>query len=559
MGSDSSRTSSNLGSRRGAAAGSLLRPAGAQSISSPWRCWEVVIKQVFYFTLSFICFLLVMSLFEVDDAEIVASSSRPPPLSPIPRRPIHHSQTKPKEPPKSLTETASMTATRKTAVSSTNQKKSTTNTTTTTTTIGYVVTVTDCGEDGEFPFPITEGAAVLYYSIQRAHAAAAAAQTDDDAISYDFKVYAVYHPAAAACAQTLAPLNYTLIQRDTPVAVPDIQGDYLRDHIHANGCCGERELIKLEAWRLTQHALVVLLDLDCLILQPLDALFDFMLHGQIPTSPSDELQWPELYNASTVSASSSSHQISLLYTLDYNMVGPHRKIKPIQGGFVVLRPSETTYQNLVDIVRVGDYRENGGWGGKTMKFYGGMTIQGLLPYYWLAVNEHNAQEQSVELNRCIYNNMASSHRKGWAEGEVNGTCYIHSPNNDCEDCRLRPIEQVKTTHFTVCQKPWLCQRHVGPSTNDERTHLLCRKLHHEWFRIRSEMEQSWGRLGHGSGNFSDAKHFYGYCDKRGQQGYHLIQKPYGLPVNEADPAQVQTLRAAAPSIAGDNAASATRR
>jgi hypothetical protein len=285
-----------------------------------------------------------------------------------------------------------------------------------------------------------------------------------------------------------------------------------------------------------------------------------MLHGKIP--PSDELQWPELYNTSTITTSSSG-QISLLYTLDYNMVGPFRRIKPIQGGFVVLRPSEATYQNLVDIVRVGDYRDNGGWGGKTMKFYGGMTIQGLLPYYWLVLNEHNAhgEHQSVELNRCVYNNMASSHRKGWAEGEVNGTCYIRSPNNDdCEDCRLRSIEQVKTTHFTVCQKPWLCQRHVGGGTTDQRTHLLCRKLHHEWFRIRSQMEQSWGRRGLGSAtNFSDFNHFYGYCDKRGQQGYHLIQKPYGLPVtSESDAAQVQILKAAAvaPFMAGDNAAEA---
>ena len=37
------------------------------------------------------------------------------------------------------------------------------------------------------------------------------------------------------------------------VAVHQIRGQFLREHIQQNGCCGERELLKLWAYTLTQY------------------------------------------------------------------------------------------------------------------------------------------------------------------------------------------------------------------------------------------------------------------------------------------------------------------
>jgi hypothetical protein len=66
--------------------------------------------------------------------------------------------------------------------------------------------------------------------------------------------------------------------------------------------------------------------------------------------------------------------IRLLYTTDYNMVGPERKVKPTQGGFVVLQPDLSVYDEIKAIVLQGDFGDKG-WGNKTGLFWGSMTFQ----------------------------------------------------------------------------------------------------------------------------------------------------------------------------------------
>lgn len=101
--------------------------------------------------------------------------------------------------------------------------------------IGFAVTVTGCGSD-----PITEGAAVLKHSI---HLSSVHGNRGG---RYDYKMYAIYHPDGEQCALPLKDLGYTLVKRETPVAVKDIEGEFLRQNIEKNGCCGEKELVKLE-------------------------------------------------------------------------------------------------------------------------------------------------------------------------------------------------------------------------------------------------------------------------------------------------------------------------
>jgi hypothetical protein len=163
-------------------------------------------------------------------------------------------------------------------------------------TIGFAVTVTGCGSD-----PITEGAAVLKHAI---HLASVHGNLGG---RYDYKMYAIYHPDGASCAAPLKDLGYEMVRRETPVAVKDIQGDFLRENIEKNGCCGEKELVKLEAYTLIEHPVVVHLDLDVLILKPMDALFDWML-----VDPEDlksvydtfdvPIMWPEMEKPQKVNA-----------------------------------------------------------------------------------------------------------------------------------------------------------------------------------------------------------------------------------------------------------------
>lgn len=163
-------------------------------------------------------------------------------------------------------------------------------------TIGFAVTVTGCGAD-----PITEGAAVLKHAIHLASV------HGDLGGRYDYKMYAIYHPDGDRCAAPLKDLGYELIRRETPVAVKDIEGDFLRQNIEKNGCCGEKELVKLEAYTLVQHPIVVHLDLDVLILKPLDALFDWMLVDQEDLKAEYDtegvpIMWPEMEKPTKVNA-----------------------------------------------------------------------------------------------------------------------------------------------------------------------------------------------------------------------------------------------------------------
>jgi hypothetical protein len=122
---------------------------------------------------------------------------------------------------------------------------------------------------------------------------------------YDYKIYAIYHPDGESCAKTLEDLGYTLVRRETPVSVEAIKGEFLRSRIHKNGCCGERELVKLEAYTLTDHPIVVHMDLDTVVLRPLDSLFDWML-TDIKDGSYDfsdvAVQWPNMDHPKQVNA-----------------------------------------------------------------------------------------------------------------------------------------------------------------------------------------------------------------------------------------------------------------
>ena len=268
------------------------------------------------------------------------------------------------------------------------------------TTIAYVVTITSCeGHERDNTFQIVEGASVLRHSIHMNSIRSQNTSNNNTSSIYDYQLYAFYHPDAVACAIPLLEFGYIIEARPTPVQVADIQNPLLRERIVKNGCCGEKELIKLEAFTLTSYPLVVLLDIDTLILQPLDRLFQFMLlpskeekdhpparpqRTTLPLDDDDLLYYPNKpalggRNTNVTidfhSSSSSSSSIDFLYTTDYAMVNADRYIKPVQGGFVILRPNRTIYNDFIHIVQVGDFQFEGntdlGWGGRTGRFWGG--------------------------------------------------------------------------------------------------------------------------------------------------------------------------------------------
>jgi len=366
-------------------------------------------------------------------------------------------------------------------------------------TIAYAISLTGCGSE-----PLADGGAVLKQSIH-----SSSIHNPSSGSMYSYQLYAIVHPSATECSQQLSDIGYTILVKDTPVAVSDIRGDFLREHVPQNGCCGEKEFIKLHAYTLTNHPIVVHLDLDTMILQPMDELFDAMLYDE-----TTDVGWKAREGLPSFKTPIMPKQIDAFFTRDYNMHQAHQVEALVQGGFLVLRPSVDTYKELREVIAQGDFRPNGGWGGKGYKGCGAMTFQGLIPYYYDQLHPGTA----VELNRCIYNQMSDNPRDQRTVNDVvQGKC--RDGREDCEDCRSADFLTIKTVHFTLCRKPWLCL----PHDIDELKHRLCRKLHHEWFRLRKDLEDKLlaanpGMTSVATGTFQK-DHFYGLCKHSGGNGY----------------------------------------
>ncbi|KAL9180879.1 hypothetical protein ACHAXT_011332 [Thalassiosira profunda] len=375
-------------------------------------------------------------------------------------------------------------------------------------TIAYVVTLTGCG-DGDKRYTkhdaiglVTQGAAVLRHSVHLAHAKS----------KYDYRMYALVHPAAKECSAAVAKLGYTALVRNTPFDARDIRQEFLREHIDGASCCGRKEYVKLYAYTLTGHPVAVVLDLDSLILRPLDELFDAMLvEGYDWEASSIPMHVDE--QKAIVGPSTGRRRVDAFYTRDYNMVNAGgEQYAGVQGGFLVVRPNETTFEEYVDIVLEGDYRSGKGWGGKYGYFFGGMQIQGICAYYY----GERRPDAGIELNRCRINAMVDNPRFGPDDRKRPGQC--RDGRERCEDCRTTDVTDVLSAHFTICQKPWECRTHW------ENDRSLCARLHGEWFRIRRSFEEArtdddgLRQLPPLEGAFEPDR-YHGYCTKPGRQGY----------------------------------------
>lgn len=275
----------------------------------------------------------------------------------------------------------------------------------------YAITIT---KDGFFQ----DGAAVLAYSIMKY----------SQYVDYDISFIAFIHPNVTTSRPGLTRLGFHVIEVPIPINVSAIQFDFLREKINKNGCCGSSELIKLASYRLMQYDRVIHLDADVILLNPIDELFH--------------------------------KNYSLIYTTDPNMATFKGEDKmPVQGGFIVLQPSIDDYRSIINTLMTTEFRKYHGWNTSHIGwFWGGMTVQGILPYYY---NRVTIPGRSLIVNRCYYNTMA-----------------------DTPECNNQTLSELKSAHFTVCQKPWGCFMNI-----DTR---LCRSLHQEWFRLRLETEKFYG-------------------------------------------------------------------
>ncbi|KAL7496704.1 hypothetical protein ACHAWT_004870 [Skeletonema menzelii] len=402
-------------------------------------------------------------------------------------------------------------------------------------TIAYAVSLTSCGSSanrndnvangGHSSDPsFSEGAAVLAHSIHLSSIRNFA----QSGSYYDYKLIVFVHPNARACSDIFEELGYEIQIRDTPFKVADIKSEWLQEHIVKSGCCGEKEYLKLYSYVQFDYPIVIHLDLDSLILKPMDDLFDVMLAEKSKGVNAKEGGGKEEEDVESTRKRIAvmhddplppSGSIDAYFTRDYNMVNPGKKHVGVQGGFIIVRPNQAAFDEYIRIVLSGNFRMGGGWGGKYGGYFGAQQIQGICSYFY----DEKHPGSGVELNKCYYNVMADPPR----QGEV-GKC--RDGREDCEDCRDTPLEEIYSVHFTLCQKPWHCPPLYSAP---EKTKAICNKLHGEWFRIREDLER-FRAMERNVGGGEDGEYikpkgvympeiFRGFCNSGQSRGYIPLQ------------------------------------
>jgi hypothetical protein len=200
-------------------------------------------------------------------------------------------------------------------------------------TVAVVVTVAGDGPQGD-------GAAVLALSVLDAHKTS----------RFRVHLIAIVHPSAVRMCAQLQAVGFEVVVRPTPVLLSQIAdtpaAKAFKQRVVTSGCCGLKELIKLEGLTLTRYHRVLLLDMDTLMTNPIDEL----------------------------------------YELDHDLIHTRngKGTEALQGGFLLVRPSMVHYHGVLQVLRRGDFRYDGGaWEGSRIGHnYGGETIQGVVPFYF---------------------------------------------------------------------------------------------------------------------------------------------------------------------------------
>lgn len=324
--------------------------------------------------------------------------------------------------------------------------------------IAYAITVT---KDGNF----VDGALVLGHSAKRVHDIKYGFNSE-----YEAELVAFVVPSITKSRVILQAYGWKILEKKLPVEISEIENEEYATKMKNSGCCGADEFLKLWAYTLTEYHRVVHLDMDSVIFQNMDELY--------------------------------SIDKEMLFTGDYNMKAGS-PVPPAQGGFLVVRPSLERFKEYQAIIKKGDHGSKG-WGGSGIgNFWGGQTIQGIVPYFYHSIHPDDGQL----VNICVYNCMVDNPYKPHTEICLNG-------KQECQDCRLQKPELVKSAHFTICQKPWTCTEHLNPKNK-----VLCEVLHKKWFELRDEFEKETSVDTSYRVMTTRFKNSQGMCKRYGDAGY----------------------------------------
>jgi len=143
--------------------------------------------------------------------------------------------------------------------------------------IAYVVSLIHC-QKAAMTTGFIDAAAVLRHSVhkQSVHYKPGSSTNRGDSPRYgppgrySYEMIAIVHSQCAQHGPALERLGYRVLIKDNPLPLDQVKGDWYRTHVEGEMCCGFDEFIKLHAYTLTNYPVFVHLDMDVILLQPLD-------------------------------------------------------------------------------------------------------------------------------------------------------------------------------------------------------------------------------------------------------------------------------------------------
>lgn len=400
--------------------------------------------------------------------------------------------------------------------------------------VAHVVSLIKCSKQSSVT-GFLDAAAVLRHSIHKN-----SVHTVSSGSKYSYRMYAIVHENCRQHAHALDRLGYVSLVKPSPVLLDEIQPGFYKDHVESENCCGSAEFIKLYAYTLMEHPVTVHWDMDVAIFQPLDDLFDSMLYSKDSSEGKRSRQNLEVQHPHRP----LPDQIDAFFTRDITSAQPWEERQGVQGGFLVSRPSMTDFEDYLKFIREGNYvrgRGNGkGWHGLGYGgFQGAMAYQGAVAYFYDQLRPNTA----VELDICLWNQVvADVIWRGPSAMDHYGQCREKSTHPDdkpedntpengrCKDCRVLPVDIVKTAHYTACKKPWECSLpHPRKARDKNQEHRLshltnittCGLLFRKWFDLRQDFEDALQVATDGQvqpsvrGGSYEEQYFGGYCQGRG--------------------------------------------
>jgi hypothetical protein len=257
------------------------------------------------------------------------------------------------------------------------------------------------------------------------------------------------------CNAQLQAMGYTVLSAELP-------------HLHVL----DEAYIKLYAFSLTIHDIVVVIEPNTLLLQPLDALFYQLLGDGMKSSENsledNDLDW------------NSKQTIFISTKTKENLIDP---------SFFIIRTSREVYDSLLQKVQQKPQQ----------------TFQHLL--------EDQYGTNLLELDRCVFNTQPLLKEKLYTASVKDGSEDDNSQNdneNECSHIKFEQIQLVSISSSSYCDfAPWECRQ--SDFLFPVKSLDTCQKLHQEWHRNRRMMDERHHQNENLPDPNSGLEHSFGYC------------------------------------------------